>query len=78
MYTLTHVFLVIRDGNFAPPRPAWPALPRFAPCGFSPSRKGGGAGMGRDFRPVPWGGVGMGLHFLNPPHPRPALIRVKL
>ena len=27
-------------------RPAWPAPPCFAPCGFSPPHKGGGAGMG--------------------------------
>ena len=59
------------------PRPAWPAPPHFAPCGFSLSRKGGGARMGQDFRPAPWGGAGMGLHFLDPPrpaspHPRPA------
>ena len=53
------------------PRPAWPAPPRFAPCGFSPPRKGGGAGMGRDFRPAPRGGAGMGLHFLDPPRPAP-------
>ena len=25
--------------------------------------------MGRDFRPVPRGGAGMGLHFLDPPRP---------
>ena len=50
------------------PRPAWPAPPRFAPCGFSPPRKGGGVGMGQDFRPAPRGGAGMGLHFLDPPH----------
>ena len=53
------------------PRPAWPAPPRFAPCGFSPPRKGGGAGMGQDFRPAPRGGAGMGLHFLDPPRPIP-------
>ena len=55
------------------PRLAWPAPPRFAPCGFSPPRKGDGAGMGQDFRPAPWGGVGMGLHFLDPLRPIPAL-----
>ena len=53
------------------PRPTWPALPRFAPCGFSPPRKGGGAGMGQDFRPAPWGGAKMGLHFLDLPRPAP-------
>ena len=54
------------------PRPAWPAPPRFAPCGFSPPRKGDGAGMGQDFRPAPRGGAGMGLHFLDPLRPIPA------
>ena len=52
------------------PRPAWPA-PRFALCGFSLPRKGDGAGMGQDFRPAPRDGVGMGLHFLDPPCPIP-------
>ena len=51
------------------PRPAWSAPPRFTPCGFFPPRKGGGVGMGWDFRPVPRGGAGMGLHFLDPPRP---------
>ena len=51
------------------PRPAWPAPPRVAPCGFSPPCKGDGAGMGRDFRPAPRGGTGMGLHFLGPSRP---------
>ena len=60
------------------PRPAWLAPPRFAPCEFSPSRKGDGAGMGQDFRPAPRGEAGMGLHFLDPPRlipapPHPAL-----
>ena len=54
------------------PRPAWPALPRFALCGFSPSRKGDGVGMGQDFRPAPRGGVGMDLSFLDPARPIPA------
>ena len=53
------------------PRPAWPASPRFTPCGFSPPCKGGGAGMGQDFRPTPRGGARMGLHFLDPPCPAP-------
>ena len=55
------------------PRPASPAPPRFALHGFSPPRKGGGAGMGQDFSPTLWGGAGMGLDFLDPPYPRPSL-----
>ena len=47
------------------------APPRFTTCRFSPPRKGGGAGMGRDFRPAPQDGAGMGLHFLSPPCPAP-------
>ena len=58
------------------PRPTWPAPPRFALCGFSPPRKGGGAGMGQNFRPAPRGGAGMGLHFLDPPRPIPAPPRI--
>ena len=54
------------------PRPAWPAPPRFAPCGFSPRLKGDGVGMGQDFRPAPRGGAGMDLHFLDPSRPIPA------
>ena len=54
---------MIRDGNFSPPR--------FAPSGFSPPRKGGGARMGQDFNPAPRGGVGMGLDFLDLPRPAP-------
>ena len=49
--------------------PPLPASPR---AGFSPPRKGDGAGMGRDFRPAPRGGAGMGLHFLDLPRPIPA------
>ena len=45
----------------------FPAPPCFAPRGFSPPRKGDGAGMGQDFCPAPWGGAGMGLGFLDPP-----------
>ena len=30
---------------------------------------GGGGGMGQDFNPTPRGGAGMGLGFLDPPHP---------
>ena len=48
------------------------APPRFTTCRFSPPRKGGGAGMGRDFRPAPQDGAGMGLHFLDPPRAIPA------
>ena len=54
------------------PRPAWPAPPRFAPCGFSRPCKGDGARMGQDFRPAPRGGAGTDLHFLDPPRPIPA------
>ena len=53
------------------PRPAWPVPPRFAPCEFSPSRKGYGVGMEQDFRLAPRGGAGMSLHFLDPPRPTP-------
>ena len=53
------------------PRPVWPAPPRFAPCGFSPSRKGGGAGMGRDFSLASQDGAVIGLDFLDPPLPIP-------
>ena len=71
LYMLSHCVLLgldcaepmIRDGNFSPPR--------FAPSGFSPPRKGGGARMGQDFSPAPRGGVGMGLDFLDLPCPTP-------
>ena len=56
------------------PRLAWPAPPRFAPCGFSPPRKGDGVGMGQDFRPAPQGRAGMDLYFLDPPRPSPPRI----
>ena len=54
------------------PRPALtrPAPPH--PHGFSPPRKGGGAGMGQYFVPAPRGGAGMDLVFLSPPRPVPA------
>ncbi|KAL4595873.1 hypothetical protein ACB092_12G124000 [Castanea dentata] len=42
-----------------PDNPRFAPCVRFAPCGFSSLRKGGEAGMGRDFRPAPWGKVGM-------------------
>ena len=45
--------------------------PRFTPCGFPPPCKDGGAGMGQDFSLTPWGGVGMGLEFLDLPCPAP-------
>ena len=57
------VLFQLRDGNFAPPCPAWLAPPYFALRGFSPSRKGGGAGMGWDFNPAPQGEAGKGLDF---------------
>ena len=68
--TKIRIYSTIRDGNFAPP------LPASLRAGFSRPAKVMGSGMGRDFRPAPWGRTGMGLHFLDPP--RPALIRVKL
>ena len=55
-----------RDDNFSPSYLTYPSL-----HGFSPPRKSGGAGMGQDFNPTPWDGIGMGLDFLNPPHPPP-------
>ena len=57
-------------------RPAWPALPHFIPRGFFSPRKGSGAGMGRDFNLAPWGGVGMGLDFLDPTRPIPTPPRI--
>ena len=44
-------------------------LPRFIPCGFSPPRKGDESGMGQDFSPAPRDRAGIGLNFLDPPHP---------
>jgi len=72
---LTVVYIqkgLTRDDNFA-----LPCLTRPSPHGFSLPRKGGGAGMRQDFRPVSRGGVGMDLDFLDSPrlvlpHPRPA------
>ena len=61
-----------RDDNFSLPR-----LTRPSPLclhGFSPPRKGSGAGMGQDFSPTPRGGAGMALDFLNPPCPAPPLL----
>ena len=52
------------------PCPTQPA-PRFAPGGFSPPRKDGGARMGQDFSPAPRDGAGMDLGFLDPPRPAP-------
>ena len=52
---------------------------QFFPASLNPPRKGGGVGMGQDFSPAPLGGAGMGLYFLDPPHPtppHPALLRV--
>ena len=82
--TITIIFhccmgLGLQLGMAILPRPAWPVPPRFAPCGFFPPCKDGGAGMGWDFRPAPRGGAGMGLHFLDPPrpappHPRPVVL----
>ena len=67
-----------RDDNFSPSCLTCPS-----PHGFSPPRKGGGAGMGQDISPTPWDGTGMGLDFLKPPPPPlpiplpyPALLRV--
>ena len=42
---------------------------QFFPASLNPPRKGGGVGMGQDFSPAPLGGAGMGLYFLDPPHP---------
>ena len=47
--------------------------PRFVSHGFSLSCIGGGMGMGQDFSPAPWGRMGMGLDFLDPPRPAPSL-----
>ena len=49
--------------------PSHLTCPRFAPCGFSPPCKDGGAVMGRDFSLAPWGEVRMGLECLDPPRP---------
>ena len=51
------------------PRPTLTHLALPTPHGFSPPRKGGGAGMRQYFVPAPRGGVGMGLVYLSPPHP---------
>ena len=68
--------MCIKNGNFS--RPAYPVPPHFAPCELFLPHKSGGAGIGKDFNPVPRGGAGMGLNFLDPPRsapprPRPAL-----
>ena len=58
--------------------PTLPAPPCFALRRFFLPHKGGGAEMEQDFSPVPQGGTGMDLDFLDPPHPtrpRPALPR---
>ena len=51
------------------PHPTWPTLPVSLHTGFSPPRKGGGVGMGRDLSLALQGGAGMDLDFLDPPHP---------
>ena len=56
------------------PHPTWHTPPRFTPYGFSPPRKGDGAGMGWDLSLAPQGGVRIGLDFLDPPHHTPPVV----